>query len=153
MDPARLPLRDLHLPPAPGWWPPAPGWWWLGAGLLVLLLALAGYRAWRWRRRRRWSRWFLRETGEGAPPQRLAQLSALLRRAARQAQPGAERLQGEDWLRFLDGARGQAFSAGPGRLLLDGAFRPQADAAAVEQVAALAHARFLELMDARRGRT
>ena len=29
-----LPLRDIHLPVAPGWWPPAPGWWLLG-GLVL----------------------------------------------------------------------------------------------------------------------
>ena len=29
MDPTQLPLRDLHLPDAVGWWPLAPGWWYL----------------------------------------------------------------------------------------------------------------------------
>src|SRR5690606_15972259 len=38
-------LRDMHLPPPPGWWPPAPGWW-LTGGLLLLLVAL-GVAAWR----------------------------------------------------------------------------------------------------------
>ncbi len=27
MEPSELPLRDLHLPDAVGWWPLAPGWW------------------------------------------------------------------------------------------------------------------------------
>ena len=27
MDPEQIPLRDLHLPEAVGWWPLAPGWW------------------------------------------------------------------------------------------------------------------------------
>ena len=27
MDPEQIPLRDLHLPEAIGWWPLAPGWW------------------------------------------------------------------------------------------------------------------------------
>lgn len=152
MDPARLPLRDVHLPAAPGWWPPAPGWWWLAAAVLLLALLFAGWRLWQARRRRRWSRWFLAQAGSGDPAGRLAAMSALLRRAARQVQPGAERLQGEAWLEFLDGGRGLGFRTGPGRLLLDGGFRRQVDPAAVEAVATLAHARFLELMACRRER-
>ncbi len=41
MDPDQIPLRDLHLPEAIGWWPLAPGWWLLmglaavGLGLLL----------------------------------------------------------------------------------------------------------------------
>ena len=35
MDQNALPLRDLHLPDAIGWWPPAPGWW------VLFVLALA----------------------------------------------------------------------------------------------------------------
>jgi len=35
MNADALVLRDIHQPPAPGWWPPAPGWWLLAA--LVLL--------------------------------------------------------------------------------------------------------------------
>ena len=41
MDPSEIPIRDLHLPEAIGWWPLAPGWWvlivLLGIGLLLLL--------------------------------------------------------------------------------------------------------------------
>ncbi len=147
MDPATLPLREVHLPPPPSWWPPAPGWWWLATLLAVLLLGWLGWRAWRARRRRRWSQWFAREAGGGLPVERVAAISGLLRRAARRAQPGAEHLQGEAWLRFLDGGSGQAFSAGPGRILLDGGFRPDLEAGAVEAAAALARARFLDLME------
>jgi len=152
MDPAQLPLRDVHLPPGPSWWPPAPGWWWLAGAVLLVVLAVLLWMNWRAHRRARWIRWFMQEAATGTPEQRLAAVSALLRRAARQASPGSELLQGEDWLRFLDGPGTRAFSAGPGRLLLDGAFRPRVDVAAVEEVAALAQARFLELMEGRRGR-
>ncbi|WP_152413228.1 DUF4381 family protein, partial [Xanthomonas graminis] len=37
MTPQQLPLRDVHLPPAPAWWPPAPGWLLLGAAVLLAL--------------------------------------------------------------------------------------------------------------------
>lgn len=49
MDPAEIPLRDIHLPEPVSWWPPAPGWWWL-TGLVVVLAMIAAV-AW-WRRRR-----------------------------------------------------------------------------------------------------
>ena len=65
-------------------------------------------------------------------------------------QAGAERLQGEDWLRFLDGTTGARFSHGPGRLLLEGGFRRRLDDGEFAAVSALARARFLELMEGRR---
>jgi Domain of unknown function (DUF4381) len=44
MDPAALPLRDIHLPPAVGWWPVADAWWWMLAAIMVAMLALAVWR-------------------------------------------------------------------------------------------------------------
>ena len=41
MAPEQIPLRDLHLPDAVGWWPLAPGWWFLiavGIAGLALLI-------------------------------------------------------------------------------------------------------------------
>ena len=149
MDPARLPLRDVHLPASPPWWPPAPGWWWLGVILLLAVLAWAGWVAWRRARRRRWLRWFDADCARGTAPERLAGVSSLLRRAARRHSPGAELLQGEPWLRFLDGPVRRDFSAGAGRVLLDGGFRPQLDEQEFQRVRTLARARFLELMEAR----
>ena len=43
MDENTLPLRDLHLPDAIGWWPLAPGWW----VVIALVAALLGYILWR----------------------------------------------------------------------------------------------------------
>ncbi len=40
-------LKDIHLPPAPGWWPPAPGWWFI----TFLLLALISFGLYKWRQR------------------------------------------------------------------------------------------------------
>ena len=150
MDPSRLPLRDVHLTAAPSWWPPAPGWWLVAAALVAAALAWIGWRAWRAARRRRWARWFDASSAEGGLPERLAAMSGLLRRAARRYRAGAERLQGEDWLRFLDGTAGARFSHGPGRLLLEGGFRRRLDDGEFAAVSALARARFLELMEGRR---
>ncbi|UNK58092.1 DUF4381 domain-containing protein [Pseudoxanthomonas daejeonensis] len=150
MDPTRLPLRDVHLPPSPSWWPLAPGWWLLAAAIALPFIAWLGWRTWRMLRRRRWERWFDAATAKESHPERVAAISELLRRAARRRQAGAELLEGEAWLHFLDGARGHAFSDGAGRLLLDGAFRPQLEPGAFAAANALARTRFLELMEGRR---
>ncbi|MBO9828675.1 DUF4381 domain-containing protein [Xanthomonas sp. A2111] len=152
MSPQQLPLRDVHLPPAPAWWPPAPGWWMLAA---VLLLAIgAALFVWLRRRQRvqRWQRQFDAATRTGEPPAQVAAVSELLRRAAQRRDPAAAALQGEEWLRFLDGGdKRQPFSAGPGRVLLDGGYRPSLDPGQVQALLPLARRRFLALMAARRG--
>ncbi len=157
MDPTRLPLRDVHLPAPPSWWPPAPGWWWLAGGVVLaaavlatLLAAWLAWQAWRRMRRRRWLRWFDEATAAGDPPRRIAQMSMLLRRAARRCSPGAELLQGEAWLGFLDGRAGTAFSAGPGRVLLEGGFQPRLPEDVVGAAGAVARERFVQLMEGRR---
>ena len=44
MDPAQIPIRDLHLPTMIGWWPLAPGWWGVIAVVVIgLLLLIRGY--------------------------------------------------------------------------------------------------------------
>jgi HAMP domain-containing protein len=148
-----LPLRDIHLPPPPGWWPPAPGWWLLAALALVLLWLATRWllRRWRLRRARRRLLAASRALALAHPPERdplgwLAGASELLRRAVREHAPQALPLQGEAWLRFLDGdLPGAPFSAGPGRLLLDGPYRPALDAGAVAPLPALLRARLLQL--------
>jgi hypothetical protein len=149
---AQLPLRDVHLPAAPAWWPPAPGWWWVIAvvvALAVLVLVMYGRRR---RQRQRWLALFDQQVMRAATdaPARLAAASELLRRAARRVDGQAVLLQGQDWLRFLDGRKGNDFSAGDGRLLLDGGFRASVDAGAADRACQLAQARFLELMAGRR---
>lgn len=145
-----LPLRDVHLPPPPSLWPPAPGWWLLLAAVLVVLAVLL---AWRWQRKRRLQRWqrLFDDTVEAAPTpvEEVAAMAALLRRAARHRQPGAELLQGQAWLEFLDEPRSRAFSDGDGRLLLDGSYRPQVNQEAVHRLRVLARARFLGLATGR----
>jgi hypothetical protein len=117
-------LRDIHLPPPPGWWPPAPGWW-VVAGVCALAAGL-----WLLRRHRRRAplRAAVHELdglaaahARNPDPARLAAgLSRLLRRYAmwRFPQSGAAALTGEPWLRFLDQHGGDGnFARGPGALL------------------------------------
>ena len=155
MDPAALPLRDIHLPPAPPFWPPAPGWWLLG---LAILAVVAGW--WWWRRREARRRARIARLFDSAvataptPAAELAAISELLRRAARRIDPAADRLDGEAWLEFLDqhgpketGEHAAAdFTGGPGRLLLDGPWRTAVPTGDVERLRPLARARFLAWM-------
>lgn len=122
-------LRDIHLPSEPSWWPPAPGWWLLAAlALLALAWTLRGLAG---RRRLRRARRALHEEFERARAEhpdgaaQVAALSLLLRRIAKKHAPAALALRDRDWLCFLDAEDPERpFSAGPGRLLLDGPYRP-----------------------------
>lgn len=147
MSASQLPLRDVHLPAAPGWWPPAPGWWWVMA-VLLLVCMLATFFWWkRWRQQRIWQALFDDAINAAQTPSaRLAVTSDLLRRAAKRFQPGAENLQSDAWLQFLDGKKHSDFSQGSGRLLLDGGYRRDVDATDAARACALARTRFLELM-------
>jgi hypothetical protein len=144
-------LRDIHLPAAPGWWPPAPGWWIL-AGLLAISIAWLFRRFARPPEPRRRPAYALREFdeavgGAGGAPARLAAASAFLRRAARLRDPSAALLEGDAWLRFLDGDDpARSFSQGSGSLLRDGAFRRTLDAD-IDATLALARSRFAALLE------
>lgn len=100
--PAGPVLRDIHLPPPPGWWPPAPGWWLL-AGLLIVCIWFVA-RRWRQARQRTQRRRALiamLETvlaqHEQSPPLQAAGLHHLLRRVARRLDPAAATQRGEAW--------------------------------------------------------
>jgi hypothetical protein len=139
MNPAPLAegpvLRDIHLPPAPGWWPPAPGWWLL-AVLILVVVAIIAFRVLRIMRARRW-RWRIRAEVERIAARHAAQpdaarlaaeLSGVMRRASLLLDPCAAALRGEEWLSFLDArAGGDTFRAGPGRALLDAPYRRVAE--------------------------
>lgn len=129
MDPEQIPLRDLHLPDAVGWWPLAPGWW-VVIGMAVIACGYLVRLWWRARARGAARRFALQKLQEivqefetGKNPVRFgAGLSELLRRtmlayAPRQDVAG---LTGDAWLEWLDQGLAQpVFSNGPGRQLLD----------------------------------
>lgn len=143
-----LVLRDIHQPPAPSWWPPAPGWWLLLAAV-AFVAAVVFWRAWRRRRRRRAFASLFDDTVAAAasPAARVAAMSELLRRAARQRDPSADTLLGDDWLHFLDqGLRTPVFGTGFAGILRDGAFRRDVAATDVEALQEAARQRFLDWM-------
>ncbi len=125
-------LQPLHLPPEPSWWPPAPGYWLL---LIVLLLLLAGYLYWQYRRNA-WRRIALQELARieqlpcGSPQERLLQLQSsahLMRRLAlRVCTPShVTSLIADDWLYALDEiGQTNAFSEGHGRVLSSAPYMP-----------------------------
>jgi len=146
-----LALNAIHMPPPPSWWPPAPGWWLL-ATVLLLLFAFACWRiVRRLRHRRRWAALFdAAMAGADSPVAQVAAMSELLRRAAREVEPAASALAGDDWLRFLDRGLAQpVFAAGAGALLRDGAYRRALSAAEVDALRVVSRARFLDWMAAR----
>ncbi|WP_425599997.1 DUF4381 domain-containing protein [Lysobacter antibioticus] len=148
---APLPLRDIHQPDAPSLWPLAPGWWMLIAAVALVALLVYVWQRRRQRRRRDIARVFDQALEAAATPAaEVAAMSELLRRAARRHDRQADRLQGEQWLEFLDrGSKRSDFVDGPGRLLLDGGYRREADAAQVAALRELARQRFLRWMGAR----
>lgn len=149
-DPA-LVLRDIHQPLPPSWWPPAPGWWMLAA---ALLLAFAAW-AW-WRRRKKTRRAAIARLFDDAvaaadtPAAKIAAMSEQLRRASRRVDANADRLEGDDWLRFLDRGMPQpVFAAGAGALLRDGGFRRDVGETEIAGLHAVARDRFLRWMESR----
>jgi hypothetical protein len=111
MDETALPLRDLHLPDALGWWPLAPGWWVVLAIIVALLAYFARrlYRRWQFHAPRRYAlselARFEAEYLEHRNPATLGkELSELLRRGMLAYAPREEvaGLTGEEWLVWLD---------------------------------------------------
>jgi hypothetical protein len=130
MPKTQLPLKDIHLPEAVGWWPPAIGWWLLA--VLIPLLIVFLY-------------WFykhlthktaintakknfavIKENPALDNNQKLRGLSMLVRRVAISVNPRAEvaSLTGRQWLAFLDkSVTGAPFSEGCGQLLAEAPYR------------------------------
>lgn len=151
-DPLQLPLRDIHLPPEPGFWPPAPGWWLLAA--LVLGGCACVYMWLLYRRRARRSALGVarneldnlrRRAEAGDLEQTIRDLSVLLRRVAISLFPRKETagLTGTDWLRFLDRPFPERpFSEGAGKILIDAPYRRRVDVAEIAPLFALCESWF-----------
>lgn len=146
---ANLPLRDVQVQPAPSWWPPAPGYLMIG-GVVLLLLVVAAFFWWQRRRRRqRWLQLFDQELASTADAAaELAAIAGLLRRAARQAQPGSESLRDDAWWQRVDpqGTLPEARRS----LLAEGAYRPRVDVNEVAAVRRWARERYLAMLLERR---
>ena len=103
-------LKDIHLPPEPGWWPPAYGWWLLTALILGLIIFLLSKWA-RHRARLRPINLALRELKEMTlevddPEERrriLQQISGLVRRFSLSFFPREQvaELCGHKWFDFI----------------------------------------------------
>lgn len=128
----QLPLRDIHLPEAVGFWPPAPVWWALALLLPALLFGL--HRLYKRIRRRSAVKIAgklleaMRRERDGDAKRTVAALSALLRRVALSTAPRRDvaSLSGDAWLHYLDCSLPDApFTQGPGRCLADAHYRPQ----------------------------
>ena len=82
-----------------------------------------------------------------SPAAQLRAMSALLRRAARRIDPAADRLDGDDWVAFLDaGDPAVAFAPEAARVLRESLYRPDASTDDVAVLRPVARARFIEWM-------
>ena len=125
-----LPLKDIHLPEAIGWWPVAPGWW-----ILLLLIGLLIFAVVIWLRRLARQAFVkhaqkillsLKTTSEKDNYQKLCELSVLLRRVAITVSPEEEvaSLTGSAWLAYLDNSVDELpFSKGIGACLAEDPYR------------------------------
>ncbi len=143
MDPSEIPIRDLHLPEAIGWWPLAPGWWVLialaAAALFVLLRRLGrayargAARRHALRQLEMYSKEYLTHL-DGVLFG--TQLSELVRRTMLAYAPRSEvaGLTGEEWLAWLDrDLDTPRFKGEAGRKLLEIPYRkPGDDVSAME---------------------
>lgn len=125
-----LPLKDIHLPEAIGWWPPAFGWWLLA----IFITAMSIFVIWLHKRLTRktaikTAKKFLSEIKQDNNAdnhKKLNDISVLLRRVAISVAPRTKSasLTGQAWLNFLDSSLKSAhFSEGVGRHLIDGPYR------------------------------
>ena len=131
-----LPLRDIKLPPEPGFWPLAPGWWILAAVGLLLLIWIGIKAHQRQQRKKRWlaieqqlsEQEFEYQTHQNKQLL-LQQLSAFLRRFVRHHLNDEQALSigGEDWISYLNHwLPGQPFSPFA-EALTTGIYQPACD--------------------------
>ena len=133
MDPTQIPLRDLHLPDAIGWWPLAPGWWivslLVAVGIVLLLRNALRRRSQGAARRhalRQLEHYKRAYVDHGNPVTLGKEVSELLRRTMLAYAPRADvaGLTGNAWLEWLDrDLEMPGFTRGAGRGLLELPYR------------------------------
>jgi len=130
MQPSELPLKDIHLPEAIGWWPPAIGWWILAVAIpLLIIFVIWFYKRLTRKTALKTANKMLAQIKQDATRdsfQTLSELSVLVRRVAISVSPRAKAagLTGQQWLAFLDrSVKGLPFSEGVGQLLADAPYR------------------------------
>lgn len=125
-----LPLKDIHLPDAIGWWPPAPGWWLVAVVLVLLIIVIHSvYKRLTRQTAINSARKLLSNirSQQSDTLQTLTDLSTLLRRTAISTDSRSEvaGLRGQAWLDYLDRSLpDQPFGQGIGRCLADAHYRP-----------------------------
>jgi len=133
MQPSQMPLKDIHLPEAIGWWPPAIGWWLLAVLIPLLIVALVlCYKRLSRKTAIKAAKKILagiKQDSSKDNARKLCELSMLLRRVAISTSPkaGVAGLTGREWLAFLDSSvKGSPFSEGIGACLADAPYRQSA---------------------------
>ena len=155
MNPADIPLRDLHLPDAVGWWPLAPGWW-VVIAIAVAALGWLCVQAFKANRRSAARRHALKQlerysrdyTQHGDAVRLGTELSELVRRTMLAYAPRKQvaGLTGEAWLAWLDkGLDRSHFVDGDGRPLIEWPYREPETQIERSDVAALVDAVRLRL--------
>jgi hypothetical protein len=121
-------LAPARAPAPPSWWPPAVGWWVRGG--LIVALAAAGIRWWRFsagarrRRVRRAAIAALKRIRSLDEADRAPEIQRLMRRYAITAYgaTAVANLSGDAWLRFVQAHGGAGFSGTNGDRFLAAAF-------------------------------
>jgi uncharacterized protein DUF4381 len=137
-DPAKLPLRDIHLPDPISWWPLAPGWW-LSLLLIIMLVIFVIYLIRRYRNHKLSVLYLAKQELEQIKvgfnlnqnkADLVKELSELIRRVSisvfrREESAG---LTGQDWLAFLDRySDKKEFNNGVGRVLIEAPYQASPD--------------------------
>ena len=127
-----LPIRDIHLPEAIGWFPPAIGWWLIAIFvpiisyfLIALIQRLFQKTAIKTARKLLKQ---LQNNDSLTPLEKVCELSILLRRVAvsRDSESNIGGLTGRAWLDYLDGSLKNApFKNGIGRCLADAPYQKE----------------------------
>ena len=127
-----LPIRDIHLPEAIGWFPPAIGWW-----LLIIFVPIITYflialiQKLLQKTAIKTARKLLKQlqTNDALTPlEKVCELSILLRRVAvsRDSESNVGGLTGRAWLDYLDSSLKDApFKNGIGRCLTDAPYQKE----------------------------